>query len=142
MSFNLLTNAKAFNNFIKETLREMPMGDTAIIDIPELIERLDNDFELYTELLDLFIDDSASLISQIENAINNRDPEALRKTAHTLKGAVANFSAPAAYKAASILEQIGINKELTNAGAQFLKLKTEIDSVIKEMKKIAQKGSF
>lgn len=118
------------------------MGDTAIIDIPELIARLDNDFELYMELLDLFINDSASLISQIENAINNRDPEALRKTAHTLKGAVANFSAPGAYKAASILEQTGINKELTNAGAQFLKLKTEIDSVIKEMKKISQKGSF
>ncbi len=118
------------------------MGDTAIIDVPELIERLDNDFELYLELLDLFINDSASLISRIENAIINRDSEALRKAAHTLKGAVANFSAPAAYDAASILEKTGKSKELTNAEAQFLKLKTEIDSVIKEMKKISQKGSF
>ncbi|MFA5519578.1 MAG: Hpt domain-containing protein [Spirochaetota bacterium] len=118
------------------------MGVSNIINVPELIERLDNDFELYLELLELFTTDSASIISRIENAIINRDSEALRKAAHTLKGAVANFSAPAAYEAASILEQTGKNRELTNADDQFLKLKTEIDSVIKEMKKISQKGSF
>lgn len=118
------------------------MGVSNIINVPELIERLDNDFELYLELLELFTTDSASIISRIENAIINRDSEALRKAAHTLKGAVANFSAPAAYEAASILEQTGRNGELANADDQFLKLKTEIDSVIKEMKKISQKGSF
>lgn len=118
------------------------MGVSNIINVPELIERLDNDFELYLELLELFTTDSASIISRIENAIINRDSEALRKAAHTLKGAVANFSAPAAYEAASILEQTGRNRELANANDQFLKLKAEIDSVIKEMKKISQKGSF
>ena len=118
------------------------MEDAAVIDIPELTERLDNDFELYLELVDLFTDDSSSLISKIEYAISNKDHEALRKAAHTLKGAVANFSAPAAYEAASILEQAGRKMDLTGTEDHFLKLKSEIESVITEMKRIAKKGSF
>ena len=118
------------------------MEDAAVIDIPELTERLDNDFELYLELVDLFTDDSSSLISKIEYAISNKDHESLRKAAHTLKGAVANFSASAAYESASILEKTARNKELTGAEEQFLKLKSEFESVITEMKRIANKGSF
>lgn len=118
------------------------MAAAVVINIPELTERLDNDFELFLELMDLFKDDSASLISKIGYAINTQDPEALRKAAHTLKGAVANFSTPAAYEAASNLEKTGKNKELTRAEDQFLKLKSEIKSVITEMNRISKKGSF
>lgn len=118
------------------------MKASVVINIPELAERLDNDFELFLKLLELFTDDSEFLILSIEDAIKNRDHEALRKAAHTLKGAVANFSAPAAYKAVSILEKTGKDVELTGAKDQLLKLKSEIESVLKEMKRISEKGSF
>ena len=117
------------------------MGST-VINIAELAERLDSDYELFVELAELFNDDSASLLERIENAIKNRDNEGLRKAAHTLKGAVANFSAPAAYEAASILEQTGKNPHLDGAEEQFEQLKSEINAVIAEMKKISQAGSF
>jgi HPt (histidine-containing phosphotransfer) domain-containing protein len=118
------------------------MGAATVINIPELIDRLDNDFELFVELVELFVDDSSALLSRIETAINSRDNETLRKAAHTLKGAVANFSAPAAFEAASQLEQTGKNAELTGAEEQFNTLKSEIDAVLAEMKRLAEKGSF
>jgi len=118
------------------------MGAAAVINIPELIDRLDNDFELFVELVELFVDDSSNLLAKIGTAISSRDHESLRKAAHTLKGAVANFSAPAAFEAASKLEQTGKNMELTGAEEQFLILKSEIESVLAEMKKLSEKGSF
>lgn len=113
-----------------------------VINISELTERLDNDFELFTELSELFFDDSASLMDKIRDSIDNNDHESLRKAAHTLKGAVANFAAQGAYEAASALEMTGRNMELTGAAEQYAELKSEIESVIAEMKRINANGSF
>ncbi len=118
------------------------MGATTVINIPELIDRLDNDFELFVELVELFVDDSSTLLSKIEAAVNSSDHETLRKAAHTLKGAVANFSAPAAFEAASKLEQTGKNMTLEGAEDQFHILKSEIEAVLAEMKRLTEKGSF
>lgn len=116
--------------------------ENPVINIPELTERLDNDFELFTELAELFYDDSSALMDKIRNSIDNNDHESLRKAAHTLKGAVANFAAPGAYEAASVLEMTGRNMELTGAEDQYAALKSEIDAVISEMKRINKNGSF
>ncbi len=113
-----------------------------VINISELTERLDNDFELFAELTELFFDDSASLMDKIKNSIDNNDHESLRKAAHTLKGAVANFAAPGAYEASSVLEMTGRNMELTGAEEQYNTLKSEIDSVVAEMKRMIANGSF
>jgi HPt (histidine-containing phosphotransfer) domain-containing protein len=118
------------------------MGAANVINIPELIDRLDNDFELFVELVELFEDDSSALLDKIEAAINSREHEILRKAAHTLKGAVANFSAPAAFEAASTLEQTGKNMDLEGAEEQFCTLKSETEAVLSEMKRLIAKGSF
>ncbi len=68
-----------------------------IINRKELSERLDGDFELFKELVEIFLTDSDKLIKNIEDAINDKDSEKIRKSAHTLKGAVSNFSAEKSY---------------------------------------------
>jgi two-component system, sensor histidine kinase and response regulator len=118
------------------------MAGSNIINVPELAERVDNDFELFIELSELFFDDSVSLINKISDSINKGDPDALRKTAHTLKGAVSNFSAQSAYDAAYDLEIVGKNNELESADKKFNLLKREIDLVVQEMKSMIEKGSF
>jgi len=81
-------------------------------------------------------------MDKIRNSIDTNDHESLRKAAHTLKGAVANFAAPGAYEAASVLEMTGRKMELTGAEEQYGILKSEIDEVIAEMKRINKNGSF
>lgn len=113
-----------------------------IINIPDLTERVDNDFELFMELALLFFDDSEVLLNKIEDSIKKGDADALRKTSHTIKGAVSNFSAQKAYDAAYELELAGKNNELADAHGKFNHLKTEISHVIEEMKSMIEKGSF
>ncbi len=118
------------------------MTSNEIINRSELEERLDKDFSLFAELTDLFFDDSLSLLKKIEDSIKRKDADSLRKTAHTLKGAVANFSAPRAYDAAFELETAGRENLLENADVKFDHLKKEIDNLSNEMKSILKQGSF
>lgn len=118
------------------------MAANEIINRAELEERLDRDFSLFAELTDLFFDDSLSLLKKIEDSITRKDSDSLRKTAHTLKGAVANFSAPRAYDAAFALETAGRENRLEDAEEKFNLLKKEIDNLSEEMKSILKQGSF
>jgi HPt (histidine-containing phosphotransfer) domain-containing protein len=101
-----------------------------------LSERLDGDFDLFKELAQLFLSDSPKLISAIEDAIHNKNSEKIGKTSHTIKGAVANFSAEKAFNAALELEKIGKNHELEKVDDAFKKLLDEIENMRKALKLI------
>ncbi len=118
------------------------MTVTEIINRSELEERLDGDFSLFGELTDLFFDDSIALLKKIEDSIKTKNAESLRKTAHTLKGAVANFSATKAYEAAFALEISGRDNSLDDAEEKFSILTKEIENLTIEMKSILKQGSF
>jgi len=118
------------------------MGGNNTINIAELEERLDSDFDLFVELSELFFEDSSALLKKIEDSISRGDTDALRKSAHTLKGAVSNFSAQKAYDAAYELEIAGKDKMLEKATEQLTTLKDEINEVIDAMKSLVVKGSF
>ncbi|HOK03191.1 MAG TPA: Hpt domain-containing protein [Spirochaetota bacterium] len=118
------------------------MANNEIINRKELIDRLDKDFQLFTELAELFFVDSISILKKIENSIDSKNSEELRKTAHTLKGAVANFSAKRAYDAAFELENAGKNGEFHDVVKKFEILKKEIEELTEEMKSILKEGTF
>jgi len=118
------------------------MNGNNTLNIPELAERLDGDFDLFLELSELFFEDSAALLNKIEDSIKNKDSDALRKSAHTLKGAVSNFSAQKAYDAAYELEMAGKDNIMDSADKKLDTLKNEIAEVINAMKLLASKKSF
>ncbi len=118
------------------------MDSNNVLNIQELSERLDGDFDLFVELSELFYEDSSSLLNKIEDSIKKNDSESLRKSAHTLKGAVSNFSAQRAYDAAYELEIAGKDKVFENAAEKFNSLKHEIDNVINAMKSLVIRKSF
>jgi len=118
------------------------MNGNNTLNIPELEERLDGDFELFVELSELFVEDSFTLLQKIEDSIVKNDSDALRKSAHTLKGAVSNFSAQRAYDAAYELEIAGKDKVFENSDEKLALLKNEIAEVINAMKLLVTKGSF
>ena len=98
-----------------------------------LSERLDGDFDLFKELAQLFFSDSPRLISAIEEAIKNKNSEKIGKTSHTIKGAIANFSAEKAFSAALMLEKAGKSNELEKVDDAFKNLTREIDNMKKAM---------
>lgn len=111
-----------------------------IINRKELSERLDGDISLLSELADIFISDSVNLMSKIEESFKAGDSQTLGKAAHTIKGAVSNFSAKKAYESALALEKIGKNNEMSLAPAAMEELKNEINNV-KEALKLMKKES-
>ena len=94
-----------------------------------LNDRLDGDFDLLKELADLFLSDSPRLLDAIQEAIRSKSGEKIGKSAHTIKGAVANFSADKAYNAALELEKLGKNNELDKIDAAYAHLAQEIDNM-------------
>ena len=112
------------------------------INVKDLSERLDGDYDLFKELVDLFLEDTKGLLNKIEHAIKSNDPEQIRKSAHTLKGSVSNFSAKKAYDAALTLENIGKDKTFENIQNSFNILKTEIDNAIEALKMIKNNNRF
>ena len=113
-----------------------------VINTGELKERLDGDFDLLKELIEIFIMDSDSLLAKIKEGIDERDPEKLSKASHTLKGAVSNFSAKNAFDAAYALENIGKGGDLSDATVAFDALKAEINKTREAMIMLVDKGSF
>lgn len=112
------------------------MGINDIINRDELRERLDNDMELFIELVEIFVNDSAKLLNNIDEAIKKEDSSSVGKTAHTLKGAVSNFSAIKAYESALELEKIGKNGEIDKAPVTFETLKKEVEILIQALEEL------
>ncbi len=100
-----------------------------IVNRTELRDRLDGDFELFMELADIFFKDSEKLLERISDAIKGGNPEQLKKAAHTLKGAVSNFSSIGAYKSAMALENMGKEGDFSRTDEEYQSLVKDIENL-------------
>lgn len=76
------------------------------------LSRVGGDAELLKEIAVLFIEDYPKAMEDIRAAANRGDAKLLERTAHGLKGSVANFGAAAAVDAAKALESMGRAQQL------------------------------
>src|SRR5207253_7872959 len=74
---------------------------------PEVLARVGGDRELLAEISRLFVEDAPRHLERIRVALDSLDGESLRRAAHGLKGAAANFDADAVVSAARTLEEMG-----------------------------------
>jgi two-component system sensor histidine kinase/response regulator len=94
-----------------ENLAVHAMG-TANMDREIALSRVGGDTTLLREIAELFLDDYPKVLRELHEAARNQDARGLERTAHGLKGSVANFGARAAVDAALKLEGIGRSQEL------------------------------
>jgi CheY-like chemotaxis protein/HPt (histidine-containing phosphotransfer) domain-containing protein len=96
---------------------------------------------LARELAGIFLDDWSKLASDVDQALEKRDAEALRLAAHTLKGAVANFGAGAGRAAAAALrlEKIGAGSSVEGAAAAWAEAKREIEAVVTALRSLTER---
>jgi len=121
-----------------------PGGATAgreaggLIDRAAVVDSLGGKTELLGEIAGLFLRDCPRLLIEIREAIAHSDGKALERSAHKLRGSVANFTTGAMYKAAHRLEKMGRGNNFTHAEEAYLNLEKEMESfnsALKDMEK-------
>lgn len=103
---------KANLNDIADCRKRKWENDEIVFDKDEALEINANEEEFLKELAEMFIDGLPEQMSSIKDAVDSRDSNALEKSAHKLKGAVANFGNNTVFKAASSLEMMGRENRL------------------------------
>ncbi len=114
--------------------------DKTVFDRAEALEQCLGSEEMLTQLTRVFLQNADNMIGAMENAIREQDAAALRRSAHTFKGAVGNLASKKTYDAAMQLEQMGRNNDLSEASRacdQFKEIFTLLRSRLSEFEAIA-----
>jgi HPt (histidine-containing phosphotransfer) domain-containing protein len=89
--------------------------------------------ELLKEIAQLFLETYPDALREIRTATENGDARTLERSAHGLKGSVANFGATAAVDAARLLEEMGRNGKLQEATLGLKNLEQALSSLRPEL---------
>jgi two-component system sensor histidine kinase/response regulator len=108
------------------------------VDRIAFLERLGGDEELMVDVIRLFLEDCPQRLADIKAAVDQRDAERLRTSAHALKGAAANLSAGGLFQAAAILERLGAEARLDAAPAAWRALSTEASLAMDVLRRFEQ----
>jgi HPt (histidine-containing phosphotransfer) domain-containing protein len=106
-----------------------PRDEPATVSM-EVLARVGGDRELLAEISRLFVDDAPRHLQKIREALDTRDGEALRRAAHGLKGAAANFDADGVVNAARTIEEIGRTGDFEAHQTAWQALTSETDQLI------------
>jgi CheY-like chemotaxis protein/HPt (histidine-containing phosphotransfer) domain-containing protein len=110
----------------------------AVLDAAGALEGVAGDRKLLTELVRVFAAQCPRWLAEIRAAVAENDAGRLHRAAHTLKGAVGNFRAQAAYDEAQRLETMGRDGNLTAAAAACATLEREMDRLLPALEALAQ----
>src|SRR5438067_4815449 len=103
----------------------------------QVLARVGGDRQLLAEISRLFVDDAPRHLDRIRRALDARDGEALRRAAHGLKGAAANFDADGVVNAARTLEEIGRTGDFDHSDAAWRTLAIESDQLISMLRAVS-----
>ena len=95
-------------------------------DKSEVLDRLGDDEELLRELCAIFLNESAKLLDKLTQAIAKGEPDAIMRTAHSLKGELGYLSASAAIHLTRMLEDMGHDRNISRAPESLAVLQTEM----------------
>jgi HPt (histidine-containing phosphotransfer) domain-containing protein len=106
-----------------------------IIDLPDVMERVQDDKELLLELLDIFQEDFQKKRQVLVDAVAAGNIEKVKETAHSIKGSSGNISAKPMHASCLKLEQLAKSGNTTGMSD----LITVIDSQFEQVKAYAAK---
>jgi len=112
-----------------------PRFDETVIDEAALRHRVAGDEDLLATVVRMFLDDCPVRLAAIRSAVQRRDPEAVRTTAHALKGAAGNLGAVGLFEAASTLERLAAESRMDAAEAAWRRLSAESVNVIDALRR-------
>ncbi len=98
----------------------------AVFDEHAALAYTGGDRRLLKRIIALFRSDRSSALRRIKRAVDERDGEALRMAAHTLKGSIATVGASRGREAAAELEQMGRAHQFDDLERAYDRLRDEI----------------
>ncbi len=84
-------------------------------DSEELLDRIEGDRNLFTDILKIFLEDTPSLMTSLADGIKANNADAVEKTAHAIKGSCAMISAKRLERLTHKLEVMGRCGDLRGA---------------------------
>ncbi|QDU99133.1 hybrid sensor histidine kinase/response regulator [Lignipirellula cremea] len=109
---------------------QAPASALDSIDMQTLLRRVENDWDLLHELIELFLESSPLLLAEIEAGAAQQDHRTVERAAHALKGAMQSISAVPAARAAAKLESIARGGTAGDAEQSLSLLKEEFDRLV------------
>ncbi len=125
------------------TERSSAMGENSQesleqIDRVSLLERVEGDQELLTEMIHLFQEDAPNLLTAMRDALQRGDMAVLERSAHSLKGAMSNLSARATAAAALQLEKDAKNKDADSAKGSLVEVERAVKQLLPALAELCQ----
>ncbi len=114
------------------------MDGNMILDKDEMLKKFDGDKEFLATIVEIFINDIPEQLSGIKGALVNSNSGDLEKSAHKLKGAIANFVDDAAFETALKLEMMGREGRFDGADAVHEILVKEVECLVNALKKCVE----
>lgn len=106
------------------------------------LSRLGGDEQLLQEIAKLFIDDYPHTLAEVRGAVQARDARGVERSAHALKGAVANFGANQVVAAAIQLETMGRSHHLDGAEQALAALEGALEELRPDLARLCGEPSF
>jgi CheY-like chemotaxis protein/HPt (histidine-containing phosphotransfer) domain-containing protein len=106
---------------------EQPLAaDEGVIDWNAALATCAGDHGLLRDIVEAFLEEQPRRVDEIRRAIDTADFELLNRAAHTIKGSMRYFSAPAVFDRAFALEQLGSQQSLEGAEELYGLLRQEL----------------
>jgi HPt (histidine-containing phosphotransfer) domain-containing protein len=107
-----------------------------VLDLKEVMDRVQDDKELLLELFDIFVGDYAEKRKLLEKAVNGNDIEQVVSIAHSLKGATGNISAKVMRGTFTKLESMGKTGSLAGAKESLVQLDQQFSDLQNRMNQV------
>ena len=110
------------------------MADAFVLDRALILERLGGDEEIFSMMLDMYIQDVESNCDILEAAFVSGDAAALQREAHTVKGLLATFSDDIGSGDALLIEQLAKDGNVSGLGGAVRSLQERMRVVADVLK--------
>jgi len=105
------------------------------------LSHVEGDTELFRRVIELFLEDAPAMLSEVREAVASRDPAALARSAHALKGAVGHLEARQAVETANRLELIGLSGSVDEAESPLAELEQGINRLRDALESVTKRSS-
>ena len=107
-----------------------------VLNITELLSRVENDHELVSELFSIFKSVFPSHLQRLSDAVANKLPKQVEAESHTLKGMLLNLSAPRAAALAADLENLGRERKIPSMRQALTEFQSEAQTLLLQMESV------
>jgi HPt (histidine-containing phosphotransfer) domain-containing protein len=104
-----------------------------VVNLPELLVRVDNDRDLLCELIGIFKEEFPRLLQELQPSVVREDARQVEVTSHALKGMLSGLSVTRAAAIAARLEQMGREGKTSGLTDALTLFEREVSDLLPEL---------